>query len=173
MIELTLLRDALPADLRERLDESLRWLKSAGEAMHAAAQAGLAGLTEPASLADTLRHRTAPLLAEPLTVRFDGDPGGLGAQETATIITVIELFVDVLACRRVRVQASVTIQARFFRVSLLIFGPAGDRLDAGAPELTELDVLAGALGGRATAMPGQEGWQAHVTLSRPVATAAP
>src|ERR1700722_9169263 len=165
-------RSVSPAS-RERIDEILRWLDSVASSMH-----GLIQARQPpprhAELGNVLRQRAAPLLAEPLEVRTEGDLTALEPVEEAAIVTVVELLLEVIARRRLTAELAVISDERFIAIELAVYpGLASDSRDGEPmPELSVLDATVRALGGWANAAPGKANWLVHVVLRRPPANSA-
>jgi CheY-like chemotaxis protein len=168
ILALELIRGSAPGDQRSRLDEVLAWLRSAASSLRGISEGSWTHRPGETALAEALRQRAALLLTEPLEVRTEGDLTALEASEEAAIVTVVELLLDVIASRRLRVQVKVTSDDRFITIDLAVYPGQGVGSGDGEPaqELTALDAAARALGGWADASPGEAGWLAHVVLRR-------
>jgi CheY-like chemotaxis protein len=164
---LEIIARSMPPASRERVDEILRWLDSVASSMRDLTQGRLAPPGQ-AGLREVLRQRAAPLLAEPLEVRTAGDLTALEPVEEAAIVTVVELLLDVIGRWRVTAGVEVIGDERFITIELAV--DPGQPPDSGdgepKPEFTALDATARALGGRATAAPGDVSWLVYVVLRR-------
>ncbi len=168
MLALELASRSAPADLRDRLQEILGSITSAAASLRRLSEARAQVLTGRANLAEALRQQTTLMLGQPAEVETDDGTVPVESDEAAAIVTVVELLLTVVAPRRVPAQVTVTSDESVMAIDLAIRYEAADGLDASDldAELTALDGLARALGGRAFAEPGGHDWRTRIMLPR-------
>ena len=107
-LEMQLLRRP---EVGERVDAALGQLSLAADALHRLVDEDSAFLQPEASLADTLRRRTAWLLAEPLVVEADGASAALAPGEVAAVADMVEMMLLGAVPTGRRLQARVSVHA--------------------------------------------------------------
>ncbi|HEY7147396.1 MAG TPA: hypothetical protein VH637_24385 [Streptosporangiaceae bacterium] len=173
-LELQLMAKATGQD-SSRIESVLERLETAGRSLRWLVDGQwLLQVTETQLLA-AMERRTTWLLAAPVVVDTDGQPGALSPAEVPAVTDVTELMLLSLIPVRPPVRARVTVRARDQLIEIgLILTPAGDgqRLDeAGTGQAGQaraaLDRLASVLASPARAELGPRQWRAWITLRRP------
>ena len=169
-LDLQVLARSAGPELAQRLAATLRQLDTAASSLRWLVDGHWPFLQPETGLADTVRQRTAWLLAAPVTVHADEAPAGLSAAEVAAVADAVELLlVGILPASPPHLQARVTVQSGAVGIQvglILITGQADLAASDRAPARAALEALAAALGATAHADLGDRRWQARILLPR-------
>jgi hypothetical protein len=167
-LALHIMRRSASAAAVQALDAVLSQLDAVAGSLRWLVEGNWPFLQPDDGLAISLQHRTAWLLATPVTVETDERRAALDATDVPAIVDVVELMLLAMVDAGLPVQAhvAVRIEVHLIQIELTLSAAAADGAPVSdlATAQSSLDKLASALQVRAQIEPGEPEWRVRIAL---------